>query len=44
MAREQRSEQAPTPVGLVLLAWLIVSVPLAWGILQTLGKAATLFR
>ena len=28
----------------VLLAWLLVSVPLIWGIWQTIKKAAALFR
>jgi hypothetical protein len=28
----------------VLAAWLAVSVPLLWGIWQTLKKAAVLFR
>jgi hypothetical protein len=44
MAPEDRSEYASTPLGLVLLAWLAVSAPLAWGVLQTLEKAAALFR
>jgi len=30
--------------GVVLLAWLLVSVPLIWGIWQTIKKAAVLFR
>jgi hypothetical protein len=44
MAPEEPSAHATTPLGLVLLAWLVVSVPLAWGVLQTLEKAAALFR
>jgi len=44
MAPEERSGHATTPLGLVLLAWLFVSVPLAWGVLQTLEKATALFR
>ena len=28
----------------LLLAWLVVSVPLLWGIWQTIKKAALLFR
>lgn len=37
---------APSPGSwfLVGLAWLLVSVPLAWGIWTTLAKAAVLFR
>ena len=30
--------------GAVLLAWLLVSVPLLWGVWQTIKKAAALFR
>ena len=30
--------------GGVLLAWLLVSVPLLWGVWQTIKKAAALFR
>jgi hypothetical protein len=44
MATEERPEHASTPLGLVVLAWLVVSVPLGWGVLQTLEKAAALFR
>ena len=44
MAPEEQSAPATTPLGLVLLAWLVVSVPLAWGVVQTLEKAAALFR
>jgi hypothetical protein len=29
---------------LVAIAWLLVSVPLLWGIWTTLAKAAVLFR
>jgi hypothetical protein len=29
---------------LVLLAWLPVTIPLVWGIWQTVKKAAVLFR
>jgi hypothetical protein len=28
----------------VLIAWLLVSVPLIWGVWQTIKKAAVLFR
>jgi hypothetical protein len=28
----------------LLLAWLVVSVPLLWGIWETIKKAALLFR
>jgi hypothetical protein len=28
----------------VILAWLVVGLPLLWGVAQTMGKAALLFR
>jgi hypothetical protein len=38
----------PSPRGnnpaVVVLAWLLVSVPLLWGVWQTIKKAAVLFR
>ncbi|HEY2517238.1 MAG TPA: hypothetical protein VGI39_40475 [Polyangiaceae bacterium] len=34
----------PTPVGAVVVAWLVVGAPLLWGVLQTLKKAAALFQ
>jgi hypothetical protein len=44
MAAEPRSsDAAPTPLPLVVLAWIIVGAPLLWGVLQTLKKAAALF-
>lgn len=30
--------------GLLLFSWLLVGIPLAWGVVQTLGKAALLFK
>ena len=30
--------------GLLVFSWLLVSLPLAWGVVQTLGKAASLFK
>ena len=30
--------------GLVALAWLLVGIPLLWGVWTTLQKAAALFR
>jgi len=30
--------------GLVVVAWLLVGVPLLWGVWMTLQKAAALFR
>jgi hypothetical protein len=30
--------------GVVIVAWLLVSVPLIWGVWQTIKKASALFR
>jgi len=40
------SESGTEPPGLavVLVAWLLVSVPLLWGVWQTIKKASALFR
>ncbi len=34
----------PTPFALIAAAWLLVGLPLLWGVLQTLKKAAALFQ
>lgn len=34
---------APTPTALVVLAWLLVLLPLAYGLWQTIDKATALF-
>ena len=45
MAVESGSEVPhPGQWGLVAVAWLLVGVPLLWGIWMTLQKAAALFR
>ena len=31
-------------MGLLVFSWLLVGIPLAWGVVQTLGKAALLFK
>jgi len=36
--------RAPTPLALVVAAWLAVGIPLVWGVTMTLQKAAVLFR
>jgi hypothetical protein len=36
--------ERPGNWGLVVLAWLAVGIPLAWGVFVTLQKAALLFR
>ena len=37
-------EEHPGQWGLVALAWVLVGVPLLWGVWNTLLKAAALFR
>jgi hypothetical protein len=37
-------EPSPSSWILVGIAWLAVSIPLVWGIWQTVKKAAVLFR
>jgi hypothetical protein len=32
-----------TPVGLIALAWTLVGIPLAYGLYQTVTRAAALF-
>ena len=36
--------QRVTPVALVVMAWIAVGVPMAWGIWTTIIKALPLFR
>jgi hypothetical protein len=38
------NEELPTNWTMVVLAWLPVTLPLLWGIWQTVKKAAVLFR
>jgi hypothetical protein len=42
--RDAANAPAPGGWGTVLLAWLPVTLPLLWGIWQTVKKAAVLFR
>jgi len=45
MTRQDRpDEPSPGQWGLVALAWVLVGIPLLWGIWTTLQKAAALFR
>ena len=37
-------EHGATPSVLVALAWLVVTLPLLWGVWQTIKKAAALFQ
>ena len=36
-------EQTRTPVGLIVLAWALVGIPLLYGLIQTIRAASTLF-
>ena len=42
--QDHQGEPSPGQWGLVALAWLLVGIPLLWGIWTTLQKAAALFR
>jgi MFS family permease len=37
-------ETAPMPIGRLVMSWLVVAVPLAWGIAQVAEKSLALFR
>lgn len=39
-----KEEPRPGQWGLVVIAWLLVGLPLLWGVWTTLQKAAALFR
>ena len=36
--------QAASSPGLLLVSWLVVGLPLAWGIIETLKKSLALFH
>ncbi|HXU50606.1 MAG TPA: OFA family MFS transporter [Casimicrobiaceae bacterium] len=38
------ADAKPISKGVVLAAWLVVGIPLIWGVTETLGKAAALFK
>jgi len=42
--RAASKDASPTPAWLVAAAWLLVGIPIAWGVWVTLQKAADLFR
>jgi hypothetical protein len=44
MVDERQAGQRSSNWALVILAWLPVTIPLLWGIWQTVKKAAVLFR
>ncbi|WP_299952765.1 hypothetical protein [uncultured Modestobacter sp.] len=37
------SEKSSTPTGLVAFAWALVGLPLAYGLVQTIRTASSLF-
>jgi hypothetical protein len=41
---EPTSKERPPQVPALILYWVVVGVPLAWGLFSTLQKAALLFR
>lgn len=41
---EANEGRARGQVGLLIFSWLLVGIPLAWGVVQTLKKAALLFK
>jgi hypothetical protein len=41
---ESQSNMGPARAGRLFLAWLAVTVPLVWGVAQTLRKALALFE
>ena len=38
------ASKGPSPMPRLVFAWLFVSLPLLWGVFQTLKKAAALFH
>jgi hypothetical protein len=44
VANDELTSPSPGDWMLVVLAWLPVTIPLLWGIWQTVKKAAVLFR
>ncbi len=40
----QPPHQPSRSAGPLILAWLVVGLPLVWGVIQTLFKATALFR
>jgi hypothetical protein len=41
---EANGPPSTTPLAAVVLAWLLVTVPLLWGVWQTIKKASALFQ
>ena len=40
----EATRASANPLPRLIFAWLFVGLPLLWGVLQTLAKAAALFR
>jgi hypothetical protein len=41
---ESNSRSGQQHLAVVVVAWILVSVPLIWGVWQTIKKASALFR
>ena len=44
MSTDQAPRAAPSSLFPLVLAWLAVGLPLAWGVAMTISKALALFR
>jgi len=44
MTAQHHADTRATTKLVLALAWLAVGLPLLWGVAQTIGKAAVLFR
>ena len=42
--RDLQQSPSTTPPAAVVLAWLLVTIPLLWGVWETIKKASALFR
>jgi hypothetical protein len=42
--RDRQLSPSTTPAVAVALAWLLVTIPLLWGVWETIKKASALFR
>ncbi len=41
---DKTPSEAPSPPAILLVRWLVVGLPLAWGIIETLKKSLALFH
>jgi hypothetical protein len=44
MGADERPSGGGGQMALLVFSWLLVGIPLAWGVVHTLGKAALLFK